>query len=55
MDVYTHVFMAATTQGKSVALRIAALLDVEQVSDVIEVQAPDTFKRPIYAGNAITR
>ncbi len=53
VDVYTHVFMAATTQGKSVAPRIAALLDVEQVSDVIEVLAPDTFKRPIYAGNAI--
>ncbi|AUA57377.1 Electron transfer flavoprotein large subunit [Achromobacter spanius] len=52
-DTYTHVFMAATTQGKSVAPRIAALLDVEQVSDVIEVLAPDTFKRPIYAGNAI--
>ncbi|MCS3506392.1 electron transfer flavoprotein subunit alpha/FixB family protein [Achromobacter sp. JUb104] len=52
-DSYTHVFMAATTQGKSVAPRIAALLDVEQVSDVIEVLAPDTFKRPIYAGNAI--
>lgn len=53
VDVYTHMFMAATTQGKSVAPRIAALLDVEQVSDVIEVLAPDTFKRPIYAGNAI--
>lgn len=53
VDVYTHVFMAATTQGKSVAPCIAALLDVEQVSDVIEVLAPDTFKRPIYAGNAI--
>ncbi|AZS79064.1 electron transfer flavoprotein subunit alpha/FixB family protein [Achromobacter spanius] len=52
-DAYTHVFMAATTQGKSVAPRIAALLDVEQVSDVIEVLAPDTYKRPIYAGNAI--
>ena len=52
-NAYTHVFMAATTQGKSVAPRIAALLDVEQVSDVIEVLAPDTFKRPIYAGNAI--
>lgn len=50
---YTHVFLAATTQGKSVAPRIAALLDVEQVSDVIAVLAPDTFKRPIYAGNAI--
>ncbi|MGH8819255.1 MAG: electron transfer flavoprotein subunit alpha/FixB family protein [Achromobacter pestifer] len=50
---YTHVFLAATTQGKSVAPRIAALLDVAQVSDVIEVVAPDTYKRPIYAGNAI--
>ncbi|WP_454673700.1 electron transfer flavoprotein subunit alpha/FixB family protein [Achromobacter pestifer] len=50
---YTHVFLAATTQGRSVAPRIAALLDVAQVSDVIEVVAPDTYKRPIYAGNAI--
>ena len=50
---YTHIFMAATAQGKSVAPRIAALLDVAQVSDVIQVLAADTFKRPIYAGNAI--
>jgi electron transfer flavoprotein alpha subunit len=50
---YSHLFVAATAHGKSVAPRIAALLDVEQVSDVIEVLAPDTFKRPIYAGNAI--
>ncbi|KRC70940.1 electron transfer flavoprotein subunit beta [Achromobacter sp. Root83] len=50
---YTHLFVAATAHGKSVAPRIAALLDVEQVSDVIDVLAPDTFKRPIYAGNAI--
>ncbi|MBB1624347.1 FAD-binding protein [Achromobacter sp. UMC71] len=50
---YTHIFMAATAQGKSVAPRIAALLDVAQVSDVIAVLAADTFKRPIYAGNAI--
>ncbi|WP_313492750.1 FAD-binding protein [Achromobacter animicus] len=50
---YSHVFLAATAQGKSVAPRIAALLDVAQVSDVIDVLAPDTFKRPIYAGNAI--
>ncbi len=50
---YTHIFMAATAQGKSVAPRIAALLDVAQVSDVITVLAADTFKRPIYAGNAI--
>ncbi|SIT32769.1 electron transfer flavoprotein subunit alpha/FixB family protein [Achromobacter sp. MFA1 R4] len=50
---YSHVFLAATAQGKGVAPRVAALLDVAQVSDVIEVLAPDTFKRPIYAGNAI--
>ncbi|QVQ28911.1 FAD-binding protein [Achromobacter deleyi] len=50
---YSHLFVAATAHGKSVAPRIAALLDVEQVSDVIDVLAPDTFKRPIYAGNAI--
>lgn len=50
---YSHVFLAATAQGKGVAPRIAALLDVAQVSDVIDVLAPDTFRRPIYAGNAI--
>ncbi|WP_312434610.1 FAD-binding protein [Achromobacter sp.] len=50
---YSHVLLAATAQGKGVAPRIAALLDVAQVSDVIDVLAPDTFKRPIYAGNAI--
>ncbi|HEY9317101.1 MAG TPA: electron transfer flavoprotein subunit alpha/FixB family protein, partial [Achromobacter sp.] len=50
---YSHLFLAATTQGKSVGPRIAALLDVAQVSDVVEVLSADTFKRPIYAGNAI--
>lgn len=50
---HTHIFLAATAQGKSVAPRIAARLDVAQVSDVIAVLAADTFKRPIYAGNAI--
>jgi len=50
---YSHVFLAATAQGKGVAPRIAALLDVAQVSDVVDVLAPDTYKRPIYAGNAI--
>ncbi|MEN4922276.1 FAD-binding protein [Achromobacter spanius] len=50
---YSHLFVAATAHGKGVAPRIAALLDVAQVSDVIEVLGPDTFKRPIYAGNAI--
>ena len=44
---------AATTTGKNVMPRVAALLDVMQISDIIKVLAPDTFERPIYAGNAI--
>ena len=50
---YGHLLFPATAHGKNVAPRVAALLDVAQVSDVIRVDAPDTFERPIYAGNAI--
>ncbi|HEX7374456.1 MAG TPA: electron transfer flavoprotein subunit alpha/FixB family protein, partial [Steroidobacteraceae bacterium] len=50
---YGHLLFPATAHGKNVAPRVAALLDVAQVSDVIKVDAPDTFERPIYAGNAI--
>ena len=49
---YTHVLLPATGFGKNVAPRIAALLDVAQISDIIAVESADTFVRPIYAGNA---
>jgi electron transfer flavoprotein alpha subunit len=50
---YSHLLFPATAHGKNVAPRVAALLDVAQISDASKVIAPDTFERPIYAGNAI--
>src|SRR5664279_4066796 len=49
---YTHVLAPATGFGKNVMPRVAALLDVAQVSEIIAVESPDTFVRPIYAGSA---
>ena len=50
---YSHILFAATAAGKNVAPRVAAKLDVAQVSDITKVVSEDTFERPIYAGNAI--
>lgn len=53
MADHDAVLFPATTTGKNVAPRVAALLDVMQISDILSVEGPDTFTRPIYAGNAI--
>jgi electron transfer flavoprotein alpha subunit len=50
---YTHILAPATASGKNFLPRVAALLDVAQISEIVEVISPDTFKRPIYAGNVI--
>lgn len=50
---YSHILFAATASGKNVSPRVAARLDVAQISEIVAVDSPDTFQRPIYAGNAI--
>jgi electron transfer flavoprotein alpha subunit len=50
---YSHILFAATASGKNIAPRVAAKLDVGQISDITKIHSGDTFERPIYAGNAI--
>ncbi|WP_332823650.1 electron transfer flavoprotein subunit alpha/FixB family protein, partial [Ramlibacter sp.] len=50
---YSHILFPATASGKNIAPRVAAKLDVAQISDISKIDSPDTFERPIYAGNAI--
>ena len=53
METHDAFLTPATTTGKNIAPRVAALLDVMQISDILSVESEDTFTRPIYAGNAI--
>lgn len=52
-DSYSHILFAATANGKNIAPRVAAMLDVDQISEIVRVVAQDTFERPVYAGNAV--